>query len=440
MARGDWWWLFLQPDRSRLNNWLAVCSGGVLVAALAALNDDPNKQARVVHKAAWSLQFFKTTFDEAGSLDEGAGYWSYGVSYFVLAAERLAARTQKKSDPLADPIWRDIARFPLRVRLYGDTFVNFSDCAPQVMPSPGWMSYMGSHLDVPELTDWAFRMAARPQGVTGGGGVPFTLRTLFWLNDAAPQTTDAPAAASLPLSTYLPDVQWLVARAAPTNDALVMAVKGGHNSENHNHNDVGSFVVHASGEALLAELGAPTYTRQFFGPDRYQNIAARSLGHSVPYVNGHEQEAGRPFAARVMEQADGVLALDLTAAYPPATGLELLTRRIVLDNAAPKITLTDHAQFTHDGGTFALPLITMDAVLEAGQTPRRATITGKSGRLIVTWKPEQATCKAETVPTDDPKFVDANGTSRIARLWFDVAVTHRDARLELTLTPEPLAP
>src|SRR5581483_1326535 len=90
LARSDWWWLWKQPGRSQLNNWTAVCSGSVLCAALAALITDPIRQARIAHKAAWSLGFFQDTFGAAGSLDEGVGYWSYGFSHYVMAAERLA--------------------------------------------------------------------------------------------------------------------------------------------------------------------------------------------------------------------------------------------------------------------------------------------------------------------------------------------------------------
>ena len=38
------------------------------------------------------------------------------------------------------------AQFPLRVRLYKDTFVNFSDCAPIVRPEPGWVAWTGRRL------------------------------------------------------------------------------------------------------------------------------------------------------------------------------------------------------------------------------------------------------------------------------------------------------
>ncbi len=262
LARSDWWWLWPQPTHSRLNNWTAVCSGAVLCAALAALDTDPIRQARIVHKAAWSLGFFRDTFDSAGSLDEGAGYWSYGFSYYVMAAERLAARTQGTADLLADPFWREVAQFPLRVRLYGDTFVNFSDCAATVRPVPGWLLWLGRRLDVPGLVAWATRLVTDEHAGHRArrSSLSSAVRTLFWIEDENPSQTDT----GLPLSTYLPDVQWLIARSGPEEDALILAAKGGHNAENHNHNDGGSFLIHYRQEALIAELGAPTYTRQFF--------------------------------------------------------------------------------------------------------------------------------------------------------------------------------
>lgn len=442
LARSDWWWLWKQPGRFRLNNWTAVCSGGVLLGALAALNDAPQRQAQIVHKAAWSLGFFVDTFDEAGSLDEGAGYWSYGVSYFVMAAERLAARTGGQTDLLADPLWREIAQFPLRVRLYGDTFVNFSDCAPTVRPVPGWLAWMGRRLDVPGLVSWADRLAGEESAGFGTHHrhFPFALRTLFWM-ETAPSPAMVVPVPEAEAAVYLPDVQWLLARADASDDALILAAKGGHNAENHNHNDGGSFLVHYRQEALVAEIGTPTYTRQFFSATRYENIAARSLGHSVPLVNGQEQRAGRAFAAQVLAQNEAALSLELAGLYPPEAKIVSLRRDLALHGNAGggsgKVTLSDTATFAEDGATLGLPLIALDTEVAVAE-PGRARITGKRGRLEIIWDPAQATCRAEDVLAEDPKFADEQGRPRIRRLYFDVTVTGRDARLDLTLTPTAL--
>ena len=437
LARGDWWWLWKQPDRLRLNNWTAVCSGGVLLGALAALNDDGERQARIVARAAWSLGFFKDTFDHAGSLDEGAGYWAYGMSYYAMAGERLLARTNGRIDLLADPLWREVAQFPLRVNLYGDTCVGFSDIRGRVQTAPGWLFWLGKRLDVPGLVAWANRLAR----TTSARHLPSVLRTLFWMEDAAlaPVPSSGEGTVARALSTYLPDVQWLIVRGDPSDDALVLAVKGGHNAENHNHNDGGSFEVHFRQEPLLADIGAPTYTRQFFSATRYENIAARSLGHSVPFVNGQEQQAGRAFAARVLDQGDSRLSLDLTGLYPSDAGLVLLRRDIALHrpgggDAPAFLTLTDTATFSDDGASLALPLMTRDCRVEVS-APGRARVSGQRGWLDITWDPAQAACRAEPVPTDDPLFLTPDGETRLRRLWFDIAVNGREARLDLKLLP-----
>lgn len=436
LARGDFWWLWLQPDRSHLNNWTAVCSGGVLLGALGALNHDPEKQARIVRKAAWSLGFFRDTFGAAGSLDEGAGYWAYGVSYYAMAAERLAARTSGAIDLLADPDWGEIARFPLRVNLYGDTFVNFSDCAETVSTLPGWLAWFGRRMAAPGLAAWAARLQEKERSRLGirNRHLPFLLRNLFWMDG-----TEVSAPPERELAVYLPDVQWLIARSGPSEDALILAAKGGHNDESHNHNDIGSLIVHCRQEALIAELGSPTYTRQFFQePTRYENIASRSLGHSVPVVNGREQAAGRDHAAEVTAQGDASLSLQLANCYPPEAGLVSLRRDLALHRAEDKgyITLSDRATFAADGGALALPLMTKDCAAEV-IAPGEARITGARGRLDIAWDPAQAACRAEEFPTDDPKFTDAAGKTRLRRLWFEVKVTGKEARLDLTIKPAP---
>ena len=83
----------------------------------------------------------------------------------------------------------------------------------------------------------------------------------------------------------------------------LLAAKGGHNGEHHNHRDVGSVVVAVDGVPLLVDAGQPTYTAQTFGPDRYGIRAMQSDWHSVPAPFGLEQGTGRStFAAGVLQE------------------------------------------------------------------------------------------------------------------------------------------
>jgi hypothetical protein len=241
-----------------------------------------------------------------------------------------------------------------------------------------------------------------------------------------------------PLPPCPPDVQWLIARSEESDDALILAAKGGHNAENHNHNDGGSFIVHWRQESLICELGAPTYTRQFFSGERYENIAARSLGHSVPYVNGQEQRVGREYAATVLAQEGASLTLELVGLYGPEAELKSLVRTLALQTDAegkPFVTLSDRATFTGEGGMLELPLISMDTEVSVPE-PGRAVIRGKRGALVVTYDPTQATCRAEEIPTDDTKFQTENGKTRLRRLWFTATITREEALLDLVFTPD----
>jgi len=128
----------------------------------------------------------------------------------------------------------------------------------------------------------------------------------------------------LPRDVWLPSTQVLVARSvAGTAAGLTLAVKGGHNGEHHNHNDVGSFVVASDGVPVIVDAGRPTYTAQTFGPGRYSIWTMQSGWHNVPVIAGAEQRPGAEYAARevAVEVSDdeATLSLDIGGAYDGAT-------------------------------------------------------------------------------------------------------------------------
>jgi hypothetical protein len=71
-----------------------------------------------------------------------------------------------------------------------------------------------------------------------------------------------------------------------------MAAKAGHNAESHNQNDVGSFIVALDGRPLIIDVGVGVYTRQTFGPGRYEIWTMRSSWHNVSEVDQVLQAAG----------------------------------------------------------------------------------------------------------------------------------------------------
>jgi hypothetical protein len=152
-------------------------------------------------------------------------------------------------------------------------------------------------------------------------------RRLFALVDDEWQRADV-VPESLPRSSWLPDVQLLVTREVGGSTAgWTLAVKGGHNDENHNHNDVGSFIAALDGTPVLVDLGQPTYTAISFSERRYEQWVVRSEWHNVPVVDGLEQAAGAQWRATSFAVDGQRASVDLSDAYPSGN----LRRSVSLD-------------------------------------------------------------------------------------------------------------
>jgi hypothetical protein len=191
-----------------------------------------------------------------------------------------------------------------------------------------------------------------------------------------------PARFPAPAHCWLPATGVLTAREREGDTAgLYLAAKAGHNDESHNHNDVGSFVIACDGRPLLIDPGAGVYTRQTFGPDRYQIWTMQSAWHNTPAPAGHAQAAGRAHRATnvsaSLSAAAAELALDLADAYPAAAGVRSWRRTLRLDRAAPLIAIHDSWELSQFSQRTACYLITPEEPRVAG-----AAILLPSGLVI----------------------------------------------------------
>jgi hypothetical protein len=142
---------------------------------------------------------------------------------------------------------------------------------------------------------------------------------------------------------------------------LAVSLKGGHNAEPHNHNDLGSFVVVLGKESLILDPGGEVYTARTFSKDRYKSTLLNSFGHPVPVVAGQLQRAGKDakavILARTGTEAADTFALDLRSAYE-VKGLQALKRTFVYSRTgAGSLTVTDDFAFSAPQ-TFGSALIT----------------------------------------------------------------------------------
>ena len=383
------------------NNWNAVCHQGVLGAALA-IEDDHTLVARMLTLAAGRLPVFLGGFGNDGSTSEGPGYWSYGFGWFCELNAQLEHRTRSRLSVFeGDAKVSVIARFAPLMTLSEGHLVNFSDGGRTGYLNPSLLVYLGERFGESALSAQGAALYHRLSET----GIPFDeLRCDFFkltrLVLRAPSATALAHAREEALpDVYFPDYGTLVARGTDARGRLwEFAAKAGHNHEHHNHNDCGSFILNVAGAPALVEIGAPEYTRAFFSDQRYENIAARSLGHSVPLVNGCEQAAGPDFTSTVLQAETGrdcvEFIVDLTKAYPPAAGLRSLRRAFVFEKSAGRLTVTDSFELERPGSMETM-LITESAVALDG---RAVLITTPHAVLRVTPTDSTRITAVETIP------------------------------------------
>lgn len=322
-------------------NWNAVCHEGV-VGVVLSLEDDPEVVAAVLRQAALDLPAFLASFTPDGGCSEGAGYWNYGFGRFAWLNEELETYTRGALSLMdGSPQMREVAAFARRLSIEGGRVINFADCSAFGMPDAALSAYLGKRLD-----DAGSRQQAQVSYAAGLSG-PDGKRLFDLLRFAlyCPPQVDLGARPHTEDWYYL-DLQVMIAAGHDSaGRQTVFAAKGGHNSELHNHNDCGSFVLYVGGAAMATEIGAPEYTRQLFGPERYTFLATGSFGHSVPVVNGSVQGSGRQYAARVLSHAlfpdQAKLALDLTDAYPAEAGCISCRRTLTFDKQALTLDIKD---------------------------------------------------------------------------------------------------
>jgi hypothetical protein len=404
------------------SNWNAVCTCGVVAAALLA-DFDLGTRARVLHRALGAVPHFLSGFTEDGGCSEGPGYWAYGVGNFAALAYYAHCATGGALDLLADPIVPRILSYPTNVVLTGRKVANFADCGPEVSFRSGAVAWAAERLGLLEV-------AALASGEPGDRPHRATVLDLWLASE--PRPFEPPA------RSFLPDLMLLVTRGAGAEgEQLVLAAKGGHNGEHHNHNDVGTFIVHWRGRSLICDLGAGDYIKQLFSEGRYELLSTRSLGHDVPLVNGCEQGTGAEFRAsdlvRAQDGAGDGLSMELAGAYPPEAGLRSLRRTVRLRrDGSERVELTDEIEFSYAEGRYELTLYTEGAFEAVGEGVVRAR--AGDAALDVAFEPGAVNARIETVEHGDSRFAARFGET-VPRCMLGLKEPARRAVVRLTFAP-----
>ncbi|MCQ2385320.1 MAG: hypothetical protein MJ078_01395, partial [Clostridia bacterium] len=171
------------------------------------------------------------------------------------------------------PDVKQAALFPQNVRLTGDYSVSFADGYTEYRLPLCYASFLAGEYPEAKLPPLAL--------MNIGALDRCVVRNLLW------SSPDSPYGEKMKEETVIyAESQWFIRKTS----LYALAAKAGNNREEHNHNDVGSFMLTTSEGVVLWDLGGGEYTRFYFDPAyRYTILCNRSSGHGVPLVNGKEQ-------------------------------------------------------------------------------------------------------------------------------------------------------
>ena len=425
--RRDWHWLGLDGD---VHNWNPWIHGNVITAALRLLDDpsEADERARIVALAIEGIDRYVSVLPADGAIDEGYAYWWNGACRALEALDIVRHATGGVLDASAIPALRETVAFPHRSHLGGDWYLNLADGQARPPAAQPWHALHRAARNAGDTDAAAHAASRRSAGTPAATEHEGFGRLLRGITDAA-WVGAAQEASPFPREVWLPSTQVLLAREqSGTPHGLTVAVKGGHNGEHHNHNDVGSFVVASDGVPVVVDAGRPTYTLQTFGPGRYDIWTMQSGWHNVPVIGGVEQSPGVEFAASEVEVDGASLSLELSGAYAVASPWR---RTVRLERAARRVVIED--AWESEGARPA-----QVRMLLAGDVRRDAAsviITPLDGAtpVRISW-PEPVGASLVVRELDDPMLSDVWGP-RLTRLDLDVTTADAVAvTVELDLT------
>ena len=326
-GREGMWWL---RDEG---NW-AINSNAPLMAVAAAIGDVP----RWARPATAVLQSVMADMLPALALYEPGGVWPEGPTYGMFSQQWLAQGCTGANSLVACSWPADgglCAAGRSTLLLLGPTMhtFNWAD-AHEEAPYTSTLFYAAAQCGAPVL-------AAAARALRVGGGASYL--DLLWYS-AAGSVAELEA---LPLSAVFADPStpkthvgafrsaWTWA-SGNASAAVWVAFKGGDNafalttSNNHGHQDVGTWVLEAGGYRWIIDLGPDAYDYpllSYFGRFRWGYYVPSSGGHNVLQLGGDAQHrAGRGVITgyNVLPGTPPWASLDTTSAYGGALNVSRL--------------------------------------------------------------------------------------------------------------------
>ena len=318
LERNDFDWMGFK-EKIRPNNWNPWCNSNVLICFML-MENDPQRLEAAVSKSIRSLDKYLSSLPSDGGCDEGPVYWYASAGNLLCCLECLSLITGGQISFSDNAFIRSFGNYIVDANIQGNWQANFSDSVPADRVGAAILFRYSEMSGSKKTRDFAVHcFKADGEDPTDANWTVF-YRAMQNLKACSMMKglEDVPFKPS--------DFAWY-----PVTELCFMrsgkgylAVKGGHNHERHNHNDVGSCIYFYDGKPVLVDAGPATYNARTFDKRyRYKMWNMSSNYHNLPSIGGSAQEYGDDFKARGT-RADSKakrFVTDIAAAYPDSAGV-----------------------------------------------------------------------------------------------------------------------
>ena len=333
-------------------NHAQVSNNGMISAALALADEEPDLARRVISGARISLQRPLADYAPDGAYDQGPGYWTYGTTYSVITDAELESALGTDLGLEATPGFSNTINFYEAVESPSGPVFNYSDSTDDLQNSPA-RAWLAKKFDSPFALQHTRELLA--DFMQKNSVVPFdraiqsTVANRFfalhevWFPGKPTETVTNP-----PLDSHFRGAADIATFRSAWNDtnAIFAGFKAGESSIGHGHLDLGSFVLDADGQRWAMDLGGDTVAGIYIRPD-YFNVTKneqrwtyfRANNHSHNTVTPGDMLQNRHIVAPITKfestPENAFAIVDLTPAYTNAVtnlhrGIALLDRARIL--------------------------------------------------------------------------------------------------------------
>ena len=327
------------------------------------MEKDPERLDHALRQSARSVDKFWEYVKSDGACEEGPAYWGHAAGKLYDYLKIMSEASDGRFSFFDVKQIKDMGEYISRSYVKNRWVVNFADASAQLSFSPSVVYNYGKAVGSPEMMDFAVYNLGNTSKKLFNAPRPLlsndvfrSLESLTCINDLETRVNELNARIeagesfdtlmeslrkSVPYNVWYPETEFCYMR----NDAgWFVAMKGGHNNESHNHNDIGTFTLYADGVPMFVDAGVGTYTKQTFSKDRYTIWSMRSEWHNLPVINGVYQHDGAEFRSSDVSVSfkpkSRRFSLDISGAYDEEADCNYWKRDYHLNGNAMIITDT----------------------------------------------------------------------------------------------------